>query len=113
VRQLHDLHDLDDDDLDDDDLRDLGDLDDLDDLRDLRDLRDLDGLRDDNVACPARGHDPRRLPADLVHGGEPRRVVDARDRSMLDRFWDLWRNRSHDRWWFQLRRHSEPAGERE
>jgi hypothetical protein len=93
VRQLRDLH----------DLHDLHGLDNLDGLRGLdnldglRDLRDLHGLRDDNVACPARGSDPRRLPADLVLGGEPRRVVDARDRSMLDRFWDLWRNRSHDR----------------
>jgi hypothetical protein len=112
VRQLHDLHDLDD--LDDlDDLHDLHDLHDLDDLDDLDDLHDLDDLDDDNVACPARGSDPHRLPADLVHGREPRRVVDARDRSMLDRFWDLWRNRSHDRWGLELRRHSEPAGERE
>jgi hypothetical protein len=99
VRQLRDLHDLHDlhglDNLD--GLRGLDNLDNLDGLRDLRDLHGLRGLRDDNVACPARGSDPRRLPADLVLGGEPRRVVDARDRSMLDRFWDLWRNRSHDR----------------
>jgi hypothetical protein len=32
---------------------------------------------------------------------------------MPRRFWDLWRNRSHDRRWFQVRRHPEPAGERE
>ncbi len=43
-----------------------------------------------------RGRDTGRLSADLVHSGQPRRVVDARDRSLSHGFRDLRRHRPHN-----------------
>ena len=59
-----------------------------------------DGLHCDNVARdwdrPAWGRDTGRLPARLVHRGEPRRVVAARDRSVSHWYRYLRRHRPHN-----------------